>query len=153
MMKKFLLHITILLLFTFSVQAQTSNQGMLYIAENTQFSTVETLDNLESGELYNDGEAFIYSHFNNDGIVDFYQEAGITRFIGSADQIISGAKVSHLQHVYFNNQSTTVPFLLTGLLDINGLADFYEGIVDNRNFGGEITFRSEERREGKECRA
>lgn len=142
-MEKHFLHISILLLFTFSVQAQTSNQGMLYIAEDTEFSTVETLDNLESGELYNDGEAFIYSHFNNDGVVDFYQETGTTRFIGDADQIISGAKVSHLQHVYFNNQSNAVPFLLTGLMDISGWADFYEGVVDNRNFGGTITFRDQ----------
>jgi len=141
-MKRTLLYIKIFLLFTFSIQAQTSNQGMLYIAENTQFSTVETLDNLDSGQIYNDGEAFIYSHFNNDGIVDFYQESGITRFIGLDDQVISGINVSHLSNVYFNNRSTPSPFLLTGLLDISGLADFYEGIVDNRNFGGEITFRN-----------
>ena len=142
MMKNFLLHITILLLFTFSVAAQTSNEGMLYISKDTQFSTVETLDNLESGEVYNDGEAFIYSHFNNDGVVDFYKETGTTRFIGNSDQILSGVNISYLQNVYFNNRSTAVPFLLTGLLDINGLADFYDGIVDNRNFGGEITFRT-----------
>lgn len=140
-MKIFVLHITALLLFTANVKAQTTNEGILYIAENTKFSTVETLDNLESGKLYNDGEAFIYSHFNNDGIVDFYQETGTTRFIGAADQILSGTATSFFQNAYFNNRSTAVPFLLTGLVDINGMADFYEGIVDNRNFGGEITFR------------
>lgn len=141
-MKKSLLHISVFLLFTFNIHAQTSNQGMLYIAENTQFSTVETLDNLESGKVYNDGEAFIYSHFNNDGIVDFYQETGTTRFIGARDQILSGTNTSYLQNVYFNNRSNTVPFLLTGLVDINGTADFFNGVVDNRNFGGEISFRN-----------
>lgn len=140
-MKKSLLHIWALLMFTFNIMAQTTNEGMLYIAKNTQFSTVETLDNSESGKVYNDGEAFIYSHFNNDGIVDFYQETGTTRFIGTADQILSGSNISYLQNVYFKNRSTTVPFLLTGLVDINGMVDFYDGIVDNRNFGGEITFR------------
>ncbi|QAA83182.1 gliding motility-associated C-terminal domain-containing protein [Aequorivita sp. H23M31] len=140
-MKKSLLNISAIILFTFNVMGQTTNEGMLYISENTQFSTVETLDNLETGEFYNDGEAFIYSHFNNDGILDFYQETGTTRFIGSADQILSGVNTSYLQNVYFRNRSRTVPFLLTGLIDINGIADFNEGVVDNRNFGGAITFR------------
>lgn len=141
-MQKYSINICILLLFTLTiVQGQTSNEGMLYIAKNTQFSTVEALDNLESGKVYNDGEAFIYSHFNNDGILDFYQETGTTRFIGTADQILSGTNTSYLQNVYFNNRSNAVPFLLTGLIDVNGLADFYDGIVDNRNFGGEMTFR------------
>ena len=141
MMKKFLIPLSALLLTTSNLMAQTTNEGMLFISEGTKFSTVETLDNLESGTLYNDGEAFIYSHFNNDGIVDFYQETGTTRFIGAADQILSGTNMSFFQNAYFNNRSAAVPFLLTGLVDINGVADFYEGIVDNRNFGGEITFR------------
>lgn len=141
-MKKYLLYIGGFLLITAGINAQTSNQGMLYISEGTQFSTVETLDNVETGEIYNDGESFIYSHFNNDGIFDFYQETGITRFIGGADQILSGTNTSYLQNVYFNNRSTRAPFLLTGLVDINGMADFYEGVLDNRNFGGKISFRS-----------
>lgn len=141
-MKIHILFISALLFFAFHITAQTSNEGMLYISEATQFSTVETLDNLETGTLYNDGEAFIYSHFNNDGLLDFYQETGITRFIGAADQILSGSKSSYLHNVYFNNTSSPVPFLLTGTIDINGNADFFEGIVDNDNFGGEITFRN-----------
>ncbi len=141
-MKTQVLFISALLFFAFHITAQTSNEGMLYIGEATQFSTVETLDNLETGTLYNDGEAFIYSHFNNDGVLDFYQETGITRFIGTADQILSGSKPGFLHNVYFNNTSSSVPFLLTGIIDINGDANFYEGIVDNDNFGGEITFRN-----------
>ena len=82
------------------LKAQTSNEGMLYISDGTQFSTVETLDNLDTGKLYNDGEAFIYSNFNNDGILDFYQETGMTRFIGKGDQNLSGANVSFLNNVY-----------------------------------------------------
>ncbi len=138
---KSLLPISALLLFVFNTTAQTSNEGMLYISEGTQFSTVAALDNLESGEFYNDGEVFIYSHYNNNGIVDFYQETGITRFLGDSDQILSGMHVSYLHDVHFNNRSSAVPFLLTGSVDINGVAVFYDGIVDNRNFGGEITFR------------
>lgn len=133
----------LLLLFGTPLLAQTSNQGMLYVAEDTRFSTVEAMDNLEDGSFFNDGETFLYSHLNNEGTVDFYQETGITRFIGSADQIISGSKTSYFHDVHFYNSSDPSPFLLTGKVDVNGQADFEEGIVDNRNFGGSFTFRND----------
>src|SRR5690554_1290981 len=141
MNKKFFINMASLLL-TAGLFAQTSNQGMLYVAEGTQFSTVEAMDNLEEGQFLNDGETFLYSHLNNDGVIDFYNETGITRFIGSADQIISGSQTSYLNDVHFFNRSTPSPFLLTGKLDVNGQVDFEEGIVDNRNFGGTFTFRN-----------
>lgn len=141
MNKKVFIHIACLLL-TAGLVAQTSNQGMLYVAEGTQFSTVEAMDNLEDGVFFNDGETFLYSHLNNDGVIDFYSETGMTRFIGSADQIISGSQTSYLNDAHFYNRSTPSPFLLTGKLDVNGQVDFEEGIVDNRNFGGTFTFRN-----------
>ena len=140
-MKNILSYISIILVLSFgTLKAQTSNEGMLYISEDTKFSTVERLDNLATGQLYNDGDAFIYSHFNNDGVLDFYQNTGLTRFIGKTFQTISGSKTSYLYNVYFNNVSNTVPFQLAGQIDISGVSDFYEGIVDNDNFGGEISF-------------
>lgn len=141
MNKQFLIHSASLLL-TVGLFAQTSNQGMLYIAEDTQFSTVEELDNLETGKWYNDGETFLYSHLNNDGVVDFYHETGITRFIGSEDQIISGSQTSYMNDIHFFNKSTLSPFLLTGKIDANRQVNFEEGIVDNRNFGGSFIFRN-----------
>src|SRR5690606_31764158 len=108
----------------------------------TQFSTVERFNNLNTGEFYNDGDAFIYSHFNNDGTLDFYQNTGLTRFIGTSYQLISGSNISYLFDVYFNNSSNTVPFQLSGNVHISGESNFYEGIVDNDNFGGEMTFNT-----------
>jgi len=141
MMKNFYIYINVCLLFVFStLKAQTVNEGVLYVSEDTQFSTVERFDNLSTGTFYNDGDAFIYSHFNNDGILDFYQNTGLTRFIGSSSQMISGLETSYLYDVYFNNSSAIAPFQLSGKLHISGESDFYEGIVDNDNFGGEITF-------------
>ena len=142
-MKLFLTHISALLLFTFTAMAQTSNEGILYVSEGTEFSTVERFNNLETAAFYNDGDAFIYSHFNNDGEVDFYQNTGLTRFIGNAIQSISGSKVSYLYDVYFNNTSNGVPFEVSGDLNISGEADLYNGIVDNDNFGGAITFNTD----------
>ncbi len=141
-MKKHLLFISTFLLFTFTVIAQTSNQGTLYVSEDTQFSTVERFNNLKSGEFYNDGDTFIYSHFNNDGDLDFYQNTGTTFFIGAADQNISGTQTSYLYNAYFDNTSNTVPFLLSGNVEISGTADLQEGIIDNDNFGGSITFNT-----------
>ncbi|WP_310992125.1 gliding motility-associated C-terminal domain-containing protein [Aequorivita marina] len=142
-MKNKLLYISAFLLLSIGMTAQTSNQGMLYVSEGTQFSTVERFDNLVSGSFFNDGDAFIYSHFNNDGIVDFYQNTGLTRFIGRSNQSISGTKVSYLYDTYFNNTSNTVPFEVSGSINISGEADLYSGILDNDNFGGEITFNTE----------
>ena len=142
MMKKYLIHISALLLCTLSIQAQTSNEGMLYVSEGTVFSTVERFDNLSSGEFYNDGDAFIYSHFNNDGVVDFYKDTGLTRFIGPSIQDIAGANISYLFDVYFNNTSDVVPFQLSGHVNISGESNFYQGILDNDNFGGSILFNT-----------
>lgn len=142
-MRIFLSHIIVLLLFTFTTLAQTSNEGMLYVSEGTEFSTVERFNNLETGAFFNDGDVFIYSHFHNDGHVDFYQNTGLTRFIGSAIQSISGSKVSYLYDVYFNNTSNSIPFHISGDLNISGEADLFNGILDNDNFGGAITFNTD----------
>jgi gliding motility-associated-like protein len=144
MMDKTFLYLSGLLLFIFNgLNAQTSNEGMLYISDGTQFSTLERLNNKAPGQFYNDGEAFIYSHFNNDGTLDFYQNTGMTRFVGNSDQTISGSNSSFLYDAYFNNTSNAVPFQLAGMVEISGTVDFDEGIVDNDNFGGTLTFNTD----------
>lgn len=140
MMKKYILSWLLSVPFVCAINAQTSNEGTLYIAEGTQFSTVESFDNLTTATFLNDGDTFIYSNFNNDGIVDFFQKTGLTRFIGFGSQAISGSQVSYLHNVYFNNSSSTIPFEISGDININGQADLYEGILDNDTFGGVITF-------------
>lgn len=140
-MHKTFLYLCALFIFN-GLIAQTSNEGMLYISKATAFSTVAKLNNKPSGELYNDGEAFIYSHFNNDGILDFYQDTGMIRFIGNATQEVSGNNSSFLYDVYFNNNSNSVPFKLSGVLEISGIANFEQGIVDNDNYGGSIFFNA-----------
>ena len=143
-MQKISLYTSVILLFAFNLMtAQTNNEGTLYVSENTQFSTVGSFNNFTTGSFYNDGDAYIYSHFNNDGVLDFLQNTGLTRFIGKSNQIISGTNVSYLYDVYFNNTSNPVPFQLSGNVHISGESDFYNGIVDNDNFGGELTFNTD----------
>ncbi len=123
---------------------QTTNTGEMYITTGTQFSTVEAFNNTNQGTFINDGEAFIYNHFNNDGTVDFTPgEAGYTRFQGTAVQQISGANISYFYDVLFNNTSGgNAAFELSGEINIDNEAEFNEGIVKNDDFGGTIVFES-----------
>lgn len=132
--------ILIILVFPLGVIAQTSNKGTLYVSEGTEFSTVERFNNLEYAEFYNDGESFIYSHFNNDGVVDFYGETGTTRFTGNNLQQISGGEASYFYNAIFENSSEAAPFQLSGDIHIAGESNFFQGIVDNDNYGGSFTF-------------
>lgn len=128
-----------------NTMAQTVNTGELTISPNTQFATVENLDNQEGAILINDGEAFIYSHFNNDGTVDFTAgQEGLTRFIGSNIQEVSGSAPSYVNHVVWDNTaSNTASFELLGELSISGEANFNEGVVNNRDYGGQLIFEND----------
>lgn len=142
-MHRHFLYSGILLLFGLNLMSgQTSNEGVLYVSENTKFSTLERFDNLTTGSFFNDGDTYIYSHFNNNGIIDFNKNTGLTRFIGTTQQTISGSQISYLYDALFDNKSSTVPFYLSGEINIGGISDFYNGIIDNDNFGGQITFNT-----------
>lgn len=130
----------ILGLWAIGIQAQTTNTGTVYVSPDTEFSTVEDFDNTSTGEFYNDGEAFLYADFNNDGKVDFYQQTGTTLFIGAEPQLISGNEESFFYNLYFDNQSVSMPFQLSGRISTSGTVDFRNGIVDIDNYGGRFTF-------------
>lgn len=125
-------------------QAQTVNTGTLVVLPDTQFSTVADFDNQITGEFINDGEAFIYAHFNNDGVVDFsLGEQGLTRFEGVAVQQLTGGQISYFYDVLFDNPSSTIAsFELSSDISIANLAHFNEGIVKNDDFGGLIIFEN-----------
>ena len=142
-MNKYIYTLLTISFVSFRLSAQITNQGEATVAPETIVSMVSDFDNTPSGEFFNDGNIYIYGHFNNDGVVDFYQNTGLTQFTGGSDQNISGAKVSYLYDVYFNNSSNTVPFKVSGSIDISGEADFYNGILDNDNYGGKITFNTD----------
>ena len=125
--------------------AQTVNTGELYVTPNTIFATVSSFNNTPTGTFINDGEAFIYSHFNNDGTVDFTPgEQGYTRFQGQAVQQLTGGNISYFYNTLFNNaSSTTASFELSSQISIDNEADFYKGIVKDDDFGGLIIFEND----------
>lgn len=141
MKNKILTYISVCLLFAVGLmQAQTTNEGEFIVSENTILSTLGAFENTPTGTFYNDGDTYIYKGFNNEGIVDFTQETGLTRFVGSQSQNLSGSQPSYFYDILFDNTSQSTPFLLSGEFDVFGSVDFYNGVVDNKNYEGTLIF-------------
>lgn len=135
--------LTLLLLFSRIITAQTVNIGDLYISEGTVLSTVGAMDNKNNGNLFNDGDFFVYSHYNNDGLVTFSPGStkGITRMRGlSESQNISGTSPMEWYNAEFKNSNVQPAFLLSNEVSISGKADFQKGIIDDDNYGGLLVF-------------
>lgn len=134
------LKISIIFLMIFPLKAQTTNIGEMVILTDTQVGIINNFNNFNKGNFLNDGELFIYADFNNNGTLDFVNE-GMTRFQGNSVQQITGNSESFFYNIQFNNTSAAVPFQLSGQISINNESMFDQGIVDNDNFGGSITFQ------------
>jgi gliding motility-associated-like protein len=135
----------LLLLTPFFGFSQTINTGTLYIGSGTQMSSVAILDNKVSGDLVNDGELFVYSHYNNDGLVTFTtgNTTGITRMRGMFGyQDVSGDSPMEWNNAEFNNRKVQPAFHLSNRLSIYGKANFYQGIIDVDTYGGLVVFEN-----------
>ena len=123
--------------------SQTVNTGDLSISAGTQLSTVGALVNKATGDIVNDGELFVYSHYNNDGLVTFTtgKTTGITRMRGTTGfQNISGALPMEWYNAEFNNGTVQPAFHLSNEVSIAGQANFQKGIVDNALYKGLFVF-------------
>jgi gliding motility-associated-like protein len=125
--------------------AQISNVGGLTISEGATVSFLSEFVNLETGALINDGDLIIFSHFHNDGSVDFSSESnGLTAFKGSVPQYISGSQIMYFNNVNFNNSTdlpSTEAFGLSGEMSVENSVLFNSGIVNNKEFGGALIFQ------------
>lgn len=126
--------------------SQTINIGELYVSPGTQMSTVGALDNKATGVLVNDGELFVYNHYNNDGLVTFTTAGatGITRMRGASGfQDISGKSPMEWSNAEFNNNNAIQPaFHLSNEVSIAGQANFQKGIVDDDTYNGLLVFEN-----------
>ncbi|MEI6866293.1 gliding motility-associated C-terminal domain-containing protein [Flavicella sp.] len=140
------IHTTILvalLFFSSSVlSSQIVNLGDIYISENETVSFMESFNNGSEGELYNDGLLYIYNDFTNDGVVDFLSDTGVTNFIGTAFQEITGSEDSYFYNISFNNGSSSNPFQVANTISVSGEINFEMGIVDL--LGSDVDFYFEE---------
>jgi gliding motility-associated-like protein len=137
--------LALVLLFPYVIFSQMVNTGNLTISPGTKMSTVGALDNKPSGDLVNDGELFVYSHYNNDGLVTFTTGAttGMTRMRGVAGfQNITGLMPMEWYNGEFNNGSVQPAFHLSNEVSVAGQANFQSGIVDNRNYSGLLVFEN-----------
>ena len=131
--------------------AQTTNTGVLHVNPGTIFSSVAEFDNQAAATFTNNGESYFYSHFNNDGTVGF-DAAGerLTRFEApygnNPDEVqeLTGANLSHLFDVQFNNDTALVPtYELHSQISVANEADFNLGIVQDDIHGGLLIFEDE----------
>ena len=132
---------------------QTTNVGVVQVQPGTIFSSVAAFDNQSSATYTNDGEAYFFSHFNNDGVVTFTATSNgerLTRFEDHVQispkvaQLMTGSKTSYFYDVLYNNDSGLVPtYELHSEISVAGEADFNEGIVQNDIHGGLIIFEDE----------
>ncbi|MBN8643508.1 MAG: gliding motility-associated C-terminal domain-containing protein [Flavobacteriales bacterium] len=132
-----------LLFFSLNSIGQTVNQGVF---TNIGVSgSVAEINNLASGTLTNDGDLYVYNHYNNDGVVTFTTgtTTGMTRMRGLlGSQNISGSNAMQWFDCEFDNNLVQPAFHLSNEVSVSGTADFFQGIVDNDNFGGLMVFEN-----------
>ena len=122
--------------------SQTVNAGELYVVSGTVFSSLGAFNNLNTATYINNGESHFYNHFTNDGVVDFLDDVNSSvHFESQFLQKISGNSPSYFNNVFFNNSSgLATSFEVSNDLKIENEANFYSGILNNKDFGGTVTF-------------
>lgn len=117
------------------------NEGVLKIQPNTLISAESDLMNETSGEITNDGEVLLKANLFNYGGLGFSpSQQGYLRFEGNNAQLISGSNPINFYDVLFANNLDGKTFLLDNDINIYGIANFYNGIIDNVNYIGYFTF-------------
>jgi gliding motility-associated-like protein len=133
----------LLLLAKVDSRSQTVNLGDLYISASTIMSTQGAMDNKSSGNLFNDGDFYLYNHYNNDGLVTFTtgSKTGKTWMLGTTGfQNLSGTMPMQWYNAEFNNSLIQSAFHLSNEISISGTSDFQQGIVDGNVYGGMLVF-------------
>ena len=119
-----------LLFFPFCNQAQTLNQGTLFIGPESQVSTYFDFKNQETGNVLNDGSLHFFANYENNGLFSFSTNAttGYVLFEGLANmpQEISGNSHSFFFDVLYDNKSG---FNLSNEITTQGTVNLFDGVV------------------------
>ena len=117
------------------------NTGLMHINAGTTMGIVSDFDNRDTGTLWNDGELYLFSNLNNDGLMSFTpDENGNTRFEGFSKQNITGSLPVEFKNVLFNNSSAHPAIELHTEISVAKQANFIHGIVKNKDNGGLVVF-------------
>lgn len=132
-----------MILFSRSLCSQTVNTGDLYISAGTDISTLALLDNKSTGNLLNDGNLYIYNHYNNDGLITFTSgsKSSTTYMRGIYGyQNISGSVPIEWYNVEFLNNTIQPAFHLFNEVSVSGVVNFKQGIIDDNFYNGLLIF-------------
>lgn len=121
------------------------NEGIFYIGPGALLTAKANFVNKATGSYINDGEVLLEGNFYNDGITSFTAGLdGYTRFQGvELPQEIGGLIGADFYHVLFDNPADAYSFYLSGDIVIFGEAAFQQGIIDNINYSGSLTFEQD----------
>lgn len=141
-------HINTILTLLFLVSCSVKSIGQLYNAEGvhvlpeTVVSIEEIFQNYSSGSLIMDGELYLRGDFINDGVVDYTLKSyGLTRFIGTSIQVLSGTNTSYFNDVLFENYSDNFgSFELASVISIGNQANFLNGIIQSQTEDALVVF-------------
>ncbi|MBL4879701.1 MAG: hypothetical protein JKX82_00120, partial [Oleispira sp.] len=123
-----------------AAHGQISNEGTLTVTENTTVVFSEDFTNKTAGTLSNNGIVHLKQNLINNGGFTFdnlLSIEAITNFSGNTIQHISGTALLEIPHLTLSNAAG---FELLSDILVSKHANFANGILNNRDFGGELTF-------------
>ena len=139
MKKNYMLHFLVLgycCLCSVKIDAQINtfkNNGIFKVYSNTVLSSHSDFINTDKAKFSNDGIAYYFGDFVNNGIYDYTKnkKSGKVYFVSekSSDKKIIGDNLITLNNVVFDNKALQMHFDLQANIDIWGIADFTSGIV------------------------
>ncbi len=122
----------------FKVNAQTVNEGQLYITPNSLVSTFYNFENSEQGDFRNNGVFIVHKDIVNDGKFFDYdgnKPQGKTILKGSETQKISGTQLTKFNNLVLDNDKKNIAFDVKGNVIAEGNVEFVNGIavIDDSN--------------------
>jgi gliding motility-associated-like protein len=106
---------------------------LLSIVNDTRFSSVSEFENKTGAVVLNDGELYLYSNYQNDGILDFTSGLnGSTYLVGTNVQLLSGSQPSNFNNLHFDNVfgGSGPLYSVSHIVNVANEAYFNNGIVD-----------------------
>ena len=133
--KKYL--ILLLLILPTVVFAQYSSSSTVKVEQTGVNYIHMDYINTSTGVYINDGETHILKNWTNNGVVNFTSgvATGETRFVGTAQQTISGTGTTDYQNILFENTVVNPSFLLQKEVNVYGNVDYTDGVVRESGAG------------------
>ncbi len=125
-----------------SVYSQINNEGTLTVVKNTTVVFLESFTNKSTGIISNNGTVHLKQNLVNNGgftFDDLLSNESITNFSGSVVQHVSGTGLIEIPRLTLSNSSG---YQLLSDITVSKQATFTNGILNNRGFGGALSFDS-----------